>query len=100
MNQQKASKATLAQKLLDEKTLLKATTEELHNLELYLLQLHVECDFLLHNFEVRHEGRIDEELGLEHTRSIMTKEEPPPHGVVEDRYDEETADEHVSEHFP
>jgi len=100
MNMDKASKATLHQKLLDEKTLLKATIEELHNLELYLLQVHTECDFLIKNFEVRHEGRIDEEVGLESTKSIMTKEEPPHHGEVEDKYVEETADEHVAQHFP
>jgi len=100
LHHDKASKATLSQKMLDDKTLLKSTIEELHNLQLYLSQLHVECDFLMKNFEVRHEGRVDEELGLENTRSIMTKEEPPDHREVEGKFESETADEHVAEHFP
>lgn len=100
LDQNKATKATLQQKLVDDKTLLKLTNEELHNLELYLAQLHAECDFLMKNFEVRHEGRVDEEVGLETTLSIMTKESPPNHGEVENRFEAETADEHVAEHFP
>lgn len=100
LSQFKASKATLDQTLVDDKGLLKLTNEELHTLELYLAQVHVECDFLVHNFEVRHEGRVDQEVGLEDTLSIITKEVPPHHGEVEDRYEAETADEHVAEHFP
>lgn len=100
LNLNKANKATLTQKMLDDKTLLKLTEEELHNLQLYLLQVHTECDFLLKNFDVRHEGRVEEEVGLESTRSIMTKEEPPRHIEVENKYESETADEHVAEHFP
>merc|ERR1719191_1037872 len=46
MNEKKAAKATLDQKLVDNRALLALTEEELHNLELYLVQLHTECDFL------------------------------------------------------
>merc|ERR1719272_298727 len=71
-NQMKATKATLDQKLLESKELLTSTEDELHNLQLYLVQLHTECDFLVRNFEVRHEGRIEEETGLESAKTIVT----------------------------
>merc|ERR550514_581220 len=55
LNEKKAAKAALDEKLVDNRALLALTEEELHNLELYLVQLHTECDFLMRNFEVRHE---------------------------------------------
>merc|ERR1719158_2361429 len=61
LNEKKAAKATLDEKLVSNKAKLALTEEELHNLELYLVQLHTECDFLMRNFEARHEGRVDEE---------------------------------------
>merc|ERR1719235_80534 len=61
----KTTKAQLDEKLVSTKDLKIKTDKELHNIQLYLVQLHAECDFLLRNFEVRHEGRIEEEMGLE-----------------------------------
>merc|ERR1719313_550522 len=83
LNEKKATKATLDEKLVSNKAKLALTEEELHNLELYLVQLHTECDFLMRNFEVRHEGRVDEEAGLEDAESIVTEQEPPSHKDVE-----------------
>merc|ERR1719301_301098 len=100
MNEKKAAKATLEQKLVDNKAKLALTEEELHNLELYLVQLHTECDFLMRNFEVRHEGRIDEETGLEEAETIVTDAEPPSHKAIEKRFAEEHTDDDVDEHFP
>merc|ERR1719235_3109677 len=100
MNEKKAAKATLDQKLVDNKALLALTEEELHNLKLYLVQLHTECDFLVRNFEVRHEGRVDEETGLETAETIVTDEEPPSHKEIEKRFAEEHTDDDVDEHFP
>merc|ERR1719298_178258 len=82
LNEKKAAKATLDQKLVDNRAKLALTEEELHNLELYLVQLHTECDFLMRNFEVRHEGRVDEETGLETAETIVTDEEPPSHKAL------------------
>jgi len=95
-----AAKAMLDQKLVDNKAKLALTEEELHNLELYLVQLHTECDFLMRNFEVRHEGRVDEETGLETAETIVTNEEPPSHKEIEKRFAEEHTDDDVDEHFP
>merc|ERR550537_1155662 len=59
-----SAKAKLNEKLIMSKELYKLTDDEIHNIELYLVQLHTECDFLLRNFETRHEGRIESEHGL------------------------------------
>merc|ERR1719311_1836048 len=85
-------------KTLKEKKVVKADTEErkqqtvqqndltineIKHLELYLAQLHTECDFLLRNFENRHDARVDEEHGLDSAESIVTKEEVPNHGAID-----------------
>merc|ERR1719327_696976 len=100
MNQKKSVKATLDTKISDNKALLALTEEELHNLELYIVQLHTECDFLMRNFEVRHEGRVEEETGLDEAETIVTKEEPKTHAEIEKQYKEEHSDDDVDEHFP
>merc|ERR1719453_2010000 len=100
LNEKKAAKAALDEKLVSNKAKLALTEEELHNLELYLVQLHTECDFLMRNFEARHEGRVDEEAGLETAETIVTHEEPPDHRTIEKQYEEEHTDDDVDEHFP
>jgi len=100
LNEKKAAKATLDQKLVDNRAKLALTEEELHNLELYLVQLHTECDFLMRNFEARHEGRVDEETGLETAETIVSGEEPPTHKDIEKRFADEHTDDDVDEHFP
>merc|ERR1719236_77407 len=100
MKDKKAAKAALDQSLADNKKKLELTEEELHNLELYIVQLHTECDFLMANFEVRHEGRVDEETGLEEAETIVTEQEAPSHKDIEKRYKEEHTDDDVDEHFP
>jgi len=100
LHDKEAAKAALDQSLADNKAKLALTEEELHNLELYIVQLHTECDFLMRNFEVRHEGRVDEETGLEEAETIVTDQEPPTHKDIEKRYKEEHTDDDVDEHFP
>merc|ERR1719281_1820383 len=92
LNEKKAVKATLDTKLVENKELLEMTEEELHNLELYLVQVHTECDFLMRNFEVRHEDRVEGETGLESAETIVTDEEPPSHKAIESRYEAEKTD--------
>merc|ERR1719465_172153 len=100
LNEKKAVKATLDTKLVENKELLALTTEELHNLELYLVQVHTECDFLMANFEARHEDRVDGETGLESAETIVTDGEVPSHKSIESRYEQEKTDDDVDEHFP
>merc|ERR1719263_410051 len=99
-NEKKSVKATLDTKLSENKELLALTEEELHNLELYLVQVHTECDFLMANFEVRHEDRVEGETGLESAETIVTDGEVPSHKSIEDRYEMEKTDDDVDEHFP
>jgi hypothetical protein len=100
LSDKKSVKATLDQKLVTNKELLALTEEELHNLELYLVQVHTECDFLMRNYEVRHENRVDGETGLETAETIVTDGEVPSHKSIEKRYAEEHTDDDVDEHFP
>merc|ERR1719265_1608037 len=95
-----AVKAETENKIVDAKTKQDATLDELQNLALYMVQLHSECDFLLRNYDVRHDGRVNEETGLEDAKTIVTNEEPPSHTQVEQGYKEEHSDADVEEHFP
>merc|ERR1719152_590651 len=76
------------------------TIDEIKHLELYLTQLHAECDFLLRNFDNRHEARVDEEQGLDSAESIVTHETPPSHRAVENVYKKEHTHDQVDAHFP
>merc|ERR1719321_2056421 len=100
LSQKKKAKATADTKLVEDKELLEATKDEHHNLELYLAQLHGECDFLMRNFETRHEGRVDSEVGLEDAKTIITHEEPPDYRAVEQQFDAEKTDNDVDKNFP
>jgi len=100
LNEKKSVKATLDTKLVENKELLALTEEELHNLELYLVQVHTECDFLMANYEVRHEDRVAGETGLESAETIVTDGEVPSHRAIEGRYEAEKTDDDVDEHFP
>lgn len=99
LNHKKSIKAELEDKMADARELQSVTLQELQNLALYIVQLHTECDFLLRNFEVRHEGRVGEEVGLEDTKTIVTKEEPVSHAVVEAGFKSEHSQDQVDEHF-
>merc|ERR1719191_1205444 len=100
LNNKKSSKATVTEKLVANKELRELTDDEIHNLELYLVQLHAECDFLLRNYDARHEGRVESETGLETAETIVTDDEPPTHKEIENVYEEEHTDDDVDENFP
>lgn len=100
MNQKSKAKSALDMKIVEVQEAIESLEKEIHNLELFLVQLHSECDFIMRNFEDRHEGRVDEEMGLESAKTIVTKETPPSHSVVEDRYEEEHSASDVDENFP
>jgi len=99
-NNKKGAKAQLDEEFVQakgEKAMLEA---ELHNLELYLVQVHHDCDFLLENFEAAHEGRIAKELGLKQTESMLLKNDPPGFQAVSAQYDAEKTPEDVQANFP
>jgi len=95
--------ATLAEKegkLVEAKQLNELTIEEIRQIKIYLQKLHIECDFLMRNFENRHESRVDEEVGLESAETIVTHDDPPTHLGTEKMFEKETAKADVEEHFP
>jgi len=100
LNHKTEAKATLDVKHQESKELLALTEEELHNVELYLVQVHTECDFLMANYEARHNDRVDGETGLEEAETIVTDGEVPSHREIEKRFEEEHTDDDVDEHFP
>jgi len=100
INHKEEAKADLEDKHGQAKTDRKLTEKEIQNIAIYLVQLHSECDFLMRNFEVRHEGRVEEEGGLEDAKTIVTHEEPPTHGQIEADYKSEKSDADVEQHFP
>lgn len=100
LNKKASAKARMDQDLVSAKSQKEILDGEIRNLELYLLQLHHDCDFLLANFDTYHESRIDKEAGLHEALTIVTNEEPPSHRQIEVRYDEEETKEDVEANFP
>jgi len=76
-------KAELEVKLTEAKEARATTMKELENINLYMVQLHTECDFLLRNFAARHEGRVQEAVGLKDAESVLTGAEAEPADAVE-----------------
>jgi len=94
--------ATLAkteEKLVQTKQLNELTIQEIAQIKMYLAKLHIECDFLMRNFENRHEARVDEEVGLESAETIVTHDDPPTHQGTEKMYESEHSKSQVEEHF-
>merc|ERR1719316_1848194 len=94
-----AALAATEEKLAQTKQLNELTIEEIRQIKIYLTKLHIECDFLMRNYENRHEARVDEEVGLESAETIVTHEEPPNHLETEKMYEEEHSKKQVDEHF-
>jgi hypothetical protein len=84
-------KAELEVKLTEAKEARATTMKELENINLYMVQLHTECDFLLRNFEARHEGRVQEAVGLKSAESVLTGEEVESADAVEASFGGPTA---------
>lgn len=100
LHNKKEVKAEAEEKLSATEKQLALTNEEIKQIELYLTSLHAECDFLMRNFEGRHDARVDEEHGLESAESIVTKEEVQTHNQMEKVYEQEHSEKQVHEHFP
>merc|ERR1719265_1054945 len=94
------TKARIDQDLVDSKSRQHALDEERRNLELYLVTLHHDCDYLLQNFAAQHELRIEKEVGLHDALTIVTKEAPPEYRVIQAKYDEEKTVADVEKNFP
>jgi len=100
LHNKRGDKADAEEKLQQTKHQLDLTNQEIKQLELYMVSLHTECDFLTRNFEDRHDARVEEEAGLDQAESIVTGSDVPTHQAVEKRYEEEHTKAEVDEHFP
>lgn len=100
LHAKKEVKADTEEKLAQTQHQLDLTNEEIKQIELYLVSLHTECDFLVRNFEDRHEARVDEEAGLDSAESIVTGIDVPTHQQIEKTFEEEHTKKEVEDHFP
>jgi len=100
LHEKQATKAKLEEKIMQDKELRVLTLKEIEEINLYQIQLHSECDFLLRNFDARHGARVEEEVGLESAETIVTHEQPPGHADTAEVYEEEHSKKQVEEHFP
>jgi len=66
-----AAKATLEEKLMAAKKKHSATTEELSLVATYISDLHVSCDFIMQNFDLRKEARTAEIESLKNAKSVL-----------------------------
>merc|ERR1719321_1622753 len=100
LHEKQATKAKLEEKIMQDKELRVLTLKEIEEINLYQIQLHSECDFLLRNFDARHGARVEEEVGLESAETIVTHETPPSHSDTAKVFDTEESIKQVHEHFP
>merc|ERR1719262_735438 len=96
LNQKKRDKAHLDEEFVASKSRIALLNEKLRNVELYLVQVHADCNFLLENFESRHQNRISQEINLHSALTMVTEEDPPSLSRVKQDFDEEKTPEDVA----
>merc|ERR1719152_533066 len=67
-----AAKADLDMKLETTKEKKELQETELSNIKTALHELHANCDFLIENYEVRKEARVNEIEGLKNAKSVLS----------------------------
>lgn len=66
-----AAKATVEEKLMSTKKSRTLTTEELDMISSYIGDLHVSCDFIMQNFDLRKEARTAEIESLKNAKAVL-----------------------------
>jgi len=66
-----AAKATLEEKLMSAKKKYGATTEQLSLIATYIGDLHVSCDFIMQNGDLRKEARTAEIESLKNAKAVL-----------------------------
>jgi len=66
-----AAKATLEEKLMSAKKKYSETTEQLGLIASYIGDLHVSCDFIMQNADLRKEARAAEVEGLKNAKAVL-----------------------------
>jgi len=100
LHEKQSTKAKLEEKIMQDKEMRILTLKELEEINLYQIELHAECDFLLRNFDNRHGARVSEEVGLEGAETIVTHETPPTATDTAKVFDTEESKKQVDQHFP
>merc|ERR1719445_345422 len=72
MEQKESEKAELEAELLNMQTEHKGKTKELYLKELQIKDLHLECDWLIANFEVRKAARAGEVDSLKKAHAVLS----------------------------
>merc|ERR1719408_614468 len=65
------SKATLEGKLVDAKESKALSVDKLENIHNYIQDLHVSCDFIVENFDMRKEARTNEMESLKNAKAVL-----------------------------
>merc|ERR1719421_2445810 len=66
-----ASKATLEEKLMTAKKTHAATAEDLDLVKSYIGDLHVSCDFIMQNYDLRKDARTAETESLKNAKAVL-----------------------------
>merc|ERR1719299_235462 len=66
-----AAKATCEEKLMTAKKSHAATAEDLDMIKTYIGDLHVSCDFIMQNFDLRKEARTAEIESLKNAKAVL-----------------------------
>jgi len=67
-----AAKATMEEKLMTAKKAYSATNEEISLIASYIGDLHVSCDFIMQNFDLRVEARTAEIESLKNAKAVLS----------------------------
>merc|ERR1719201_1195541 len=66
-----AAKATMEEKLMSAKKNFASTKEEISLVDSYIGDLHVSCDFIMQNFDLRKEARTAEIESLKNAKAVL-----------------------------
>merc|ERR1719272_2599630 len=65
------SKATMEGKLVENKERKSLTFQEVEEVQNYIQELHMSCDFILANFDMRKEARTNEVESLKNAKAVL-----------------------------
>eukprot|EP00933_Yihiella_yeosuensis_P035077 TRINITY_DN28530_c0_g1_i1.p1 TRINITY_DN28530_c0_g1~~TRINITY_DN28530_c0_g1_i1.p1 ORF type:complete len:715 (+),score=211.33 TRINITY_DN28530_c0_g1_i1:99-2243(+) len=65
------SKADVESDLIEDKDAMSAKSTELHTAKKYVSDLHGECDWLLQNFDLRKQARVEETEGMTRAKAVL-----------------------------
>merc|ERR1719321_286985 len=67
-----STKATTESKLMTAKETRSATSTDLKQVQTVISDLHVSCDFIMKNFDLRKEARTNEIEGLKNAKAVLS----------------------------